>query len=49
MYFSLFKKLCMTEKQRDKLHELNFYIWFMVAVLMGLGLFADLIYYLLNK
>ena len=39
----------MTEKQRDKLHELNFYIWFMNAVLMGLGLFADLIYYLLNK
>ena len=39
----------MTEKQRDKLHQLNFIIWFMVSVLLGLGLFADLIYYLLNK
>jgi hypothetical protein len=39
----------MTEKQADKLHELNFIVWFMVAILMGLGLLADLIYYLLNK
>ena len=39
----------MTEKQRDKLHELNFYIWFFVAVLTGLGLFADLIYFLVNR
>lgn len=39
----------MTEKQADKLHELNFYIWFMVAVLMGLGLLADLIHYLVNR
>jgi hypothetical protein len=39
----------MTEKQRDKLHGLNFYVWFMVSVFMGLGLFADLIYYLVNK
>jgi hypothetical protein len=39
----------MTEKQRDKLHELNFYVWFMVSVFMCLGLFADLIYYLVNK
>jgi hypothetical protein len=39
----------MTQKQADKLQQLNFYLWFMVAVLMGLGLFADLIYYLLNK
>jgi hypothetical protein len=39
----------MTEKQRDKLHKLNFYVWFMVSVLMGLGLFADLIYYVVNK
>jgi hypothetical protein len=39
----------MTEKQADKLHELNFYVWFMVAVLMGLGLLANLIYYLVNK
>jgi len=39
----------MTEKQRDKLHELNFYVWFMVSVFMGLGLFADLIYFLINK
>jgi len=37
------------KKQAEKLHELNFYIWFMVAVLIGLGLFADLIYYLLKK
>jgi hypothetical protein len=49
MYISLFKKLCMTEKQRDKLYELNFYIWFMVSIFMGLGLFADLIYFLVNK
>jgi hypothetical protein len=39
----------MTQKQADKLHQLNFIIWFMVAVLMGLGLFADFIHYLLNK
>jgi hypothetical protein len=39
----------MTQKQADKLHELNFILWLMVAILMGLGLFADLIYYLLNK
>lgn len=39
----------MTEKQADKLHELNFYIWFFVAVLTGLGLFSNLIYYLVNK
>jgi len=39
----------MTKKQEDKLHQLNFIIWFMAAVLMGLGLFADLIYYLLKK
>jgi hypothetical protein len=39
----------MTKKQADKLHELNFYIWFMVSVLMGLGLLADLIYYLVNR
>jgi|694.fasta_scaffold155494_2 hypothetical protein len=49
MYLSLFKTLCMTEKQKDKLHELNFYVWFMVSVFIGLGLFADLIYYLVNK
>jgi hypothetical protein len=39
----------MTEKQADKLHELNFYIWFSVAVLTGLGLFSNLIYYLVNR
>jgi len=39
----------MTEKQRNKLQELNFYVWFMVSVFMGLGLFADLIYFLVNK
>jgi len=40
----------MTPKEKaDKLHQLNFIIWFMVAVLMGLGIFADLIYYLLKK
>jgi hypothetical protein len=39
----------MTQKQADKLHHLNFIIWFMVAILMGLGLLADLIYYLVNK
>jgi hypothetical protein len=49
MYLSLFKTLCMTEKQRDKLHELNFYIWFFVAVLTGLGLLMELIRYLINK
>jgi hypothetical protein len=41
--------MAMTEKQRDKLHEVNFYIWFMVSLFMGLGLFADLIYYLVNQ
>jgi hypothetical protein len=49
MYFSLFKKLCMIEKQADKLHELNFIIWFSVALLTGLGLFLNLIYYLVNR
>jgi len=39
----------MTKKQVNELYIFNFIIWFMVAVLMGLGLFADLIYYLLNR
>jgi hypothetical protein len=39
----------MTEKQEDKLHQLNFIIWFTVALLTGLGLFANLIYYLINR
>jgi hypothetical protein len=49
----------MTEKQKDKLHKLNLYIWFMVdllislwlivALLSGLRLFADLIYYFVQN
>jgi hypothetical protein len=39
----------MTEKQRDKLHELNFYVWFSVSLLTGLGLLMELIRYLINK
>ena len=39
----------MTKKQVNELYIFNFIIWLMVAVLMGLGLFANLIYYLLNK
>jgi hypothetical protein len=39
----------MTKKQVNELYIFNFIIWFMVALLTGLGLFANLIYYLLNK
>ena len=39
----------MTQKQSDKLHQLNFIIWLMVALLTGLGLFLNLIYYLVNR
>jgi hypothetical protein len=49
MYLSLFKTLCMTEKQRDKLYQFNFVIWFSVALLTGLGLLIELIRYLINK
>jgi len=39
----------MTKKQVNELYIFNFITWFMVAVLMGLGLFLNLIYYLLNR
>jgi hypothetical protein len=39
----------MTKKQVNELYIFNFIIWLIVAVLMGLSLFANLIFYLLNK
>jgi hypothetical protein len=39
----------MTKKQVNELYIFNFIIWFTVALLTSLGLFLNLIYYLLNK
>jgi hypothetical protein len=39
----------MTEKQRDKLYQFNFVIWFSVALLTGLGLLMELIRYLIKR
>jgi len=39
----------MTKKKVNELHIFNFIIWFMVALLTGLGLFLNLIYYLVNR
>jgi len=39
----------MTKKQVNELYIFNFIIWLMVALLTGLGLFLNLIYYLVNR
>jgi hypothetical protein len=39
----------MTEKNRDKLHLLGFVIGCIMAILAGLNLLVNLIYYLVNK
>jgi hypothetical protein len=49
MYFLLFKKLCMTEKQRDKLYYLIITLFSMVSIISFFNLLLNFIFYLIKK
>jgi F0F1-type ATP synthase membrane subunit c/vacuolar-type H+-ATPase subunit K len=49
MYFSLFKTLCMTEKQTDKLFYLIFTFFSMVSIISFFNLLLNFIFYLIKK